>query len=149
MEFRNPQFNAAGGIDCEVNHPVYGWMPYTAAADDASSAGRELYAAIVDAGGIAPHVPDPAQQEAERIAAIKAEAGRRIVAIYPEWKQRNMTAEAAALIRYEAAGTITAEQSARLDALEPSWAWIASVRAASDQAESDGKTVDQIEWPAP
>ena len=30
-ELRNPKFSAAG-IDCEILHPVYGWLPFTATA---------------------------------------------------------------------------------------------------------------------
>lgn len=55
--FRNPAFNHLGTIDVEVEHSAYGWMPYTASADDISEEGRELYQAIVTAGGIAPYVP--------------------------------------------------------------------------------------------
>ena len=37
MEWRHAQFNAFGGIDCEINHPVWGWVPFTAVADDAGA----------------------------------------------------------------------------------------------------------------
>jgi hypothetical protein len=30
-ELRNPKYSAAG-IDCEILHPVYGWLPFTATA---------------------------------------------------------------------------------------------------------------------
>ena len=29
MEFRNAKYNAAGTIDCEIDHPRYGWIPIT------------------------------------------------------------------------------------------------------------------------
>lgn len=29
METRNFFRNDVGGWDCEVNHPAYGWVPYT------------------------------------------------------------------------------------------------------------------------
>jgi len=37
MEYRNAQRNAFGTIDCEINHPVYGWIPTTASANDAET----------------------------------------------------------------------------------------------------------------
>ena len=54
MEFRNPAYNAFGTIDCEINHPVYGWIPHTIAADenpelqkDAIAAGPLSYIALI------------------------------------------------------------------------------------------------------
>lgn len=35
MEYRNAKYNSAGGVDCEINHPVYGWIPTTLSSDDA------------------------------------------------------------------------------------------------------------------
>lgn len=33
-----------GRIDCEVDHPVLGWIPYTASADDCDKTGRDVFA---------------------------------------------------------------------------------------------------------
>ena len=33
-QIRNPKYNAEGNIDCEIEHPDHGWMPYTIAIDD-------------------------------------------------------------------------------------------------------------------
>jgi len=30
MQIRNPIYTSFGGIDCEIDHPIYGWIPYTA-----------------------------------------------------------------------------------------------------------------------
>lgn len=43
MDVRNPVFNALGTIDCEINHPVLGWIPFTANPDDIESIGLEVY----------------------------------------------------------------------------------------------------------
>lgn len=32
---RNFKRNSAGGIDCELEHPAYGWIPYTLGPDEA------------------------------------------------------------------------------------------------------------------
>ena len=46
-------------IDCEFNHPVYGWIPFTACADDPEPSGRDIHAAILSgvAGQITPYTP--------------------------------------------------------------------------------------------
>lgn len=65
MELRNPAFTADGGIDCEINHPVYGWIPYTA------EIGGEVFneaAQLSPTPYIAPDLPDPLI--AERAAMV-------------------------------------------------------------------------------
>lgn len=63
MEYRNPKFNRHGTIDCEINHPVFGWMKTTTSPDDAERI--DLYNEIVAAGGIAAYVaPTPAEVRA-------------------------------------------------------------------------------------
>lgn len=61
MKTRNPQKNAAGTIDLEIEHPTFGWIPFTASPDDTEAHGRELYAQAVagDFGPIAPYVAPP------------------------------------------------------------------------------------------
>lgn len=56
MNYRNPRFNAQGTIDCEIDHPEYGWIPFTATPDDVEECGRGLYHDILGSGGAAPHV---------------------------------------------------------------------------------------------
>lgn len=62
METRNPKYNALGTIDCEIEHPVFGWIPFTASPDDVEETGRDLYVQLLTAGGIAPYTPDPSNQ---------------------------------------------------------------------------------------
>lgn len=56
MEFRNPVYNSIGTIDVEINHPVYGWIPFTASPDDVEQFGRDIYNEVISAGNIAPYV---------------------------------------------------------------------------------------------
>ena len=35
MMLRNPKYTQDGRIDCEIDHPAYGWIPYTADQNDA------------------------------------------------------------------------------------------------------------------
>lgn len=66
-------------------------------------------------------------------ADVKAEARRRIVSRYPDWKQANMTARGLELVSLGV--NITADEAAEMDALRAAWSWIKSVRAASDAIE--------------
>lgn len=43
MEIKKPIYNTVGTVDCEVNHPVYGWIPFTASPDDPEEHGRDIY----------------------------------------------------------------------------------------------------------
>lgn len=54
-----PQYNAFGTIDLEINHPVYGIIPFTASPND--PAGAAIYAAALagEYGPIAPYVAPP------------------------------------------------------------------------------------------
>lgn len=61
MKLRNPRFNALGSIDGEIEHPLLGWVPFTAAAEDPEPMGRALYAAAIagEFGPVAEYVPPP------------------------------------------------------------------------------------------
>ena len=67
MEIRNPAYTA-GGIDCEINHPVYGWIPFSAEVgsdvfDEATLLSPTPY--------IAPALPDPLEAERARMVASR------------------------------------------------------------------------------
>lgn len=68
------------------------------------------------------------------IAGIKAEAHRRIVAFVPEWKQRNLLAQATLLIE-KGRGNWTTTETAAWEAGEAVWAQVEAIRAASDALE--------------
>lgn len=81
---------------------------------------------------------------------VKAEAYRRIIAIVPEWKQRNLTAQAAVLAEKGRANW-TPEETAAWDAGSAIWARIAAIRAASDDIEAidpiPSDFTDNSYWP--
>lgn len=58
METRNLKYNSCGTVDMEINHPAYGWIPFTASPDDTEAHGKELYAAAIAGtlGIITPYV---------------------------------------------------------------------------------------------
>lgn len=82
MEIKNAVFNGVGGIDCEIDHPAFGWIPFTARDDGPEEFGRMVYEAAL-AMGPSEYVPPPPpapvpptreQQESSRQAAFAAEA---------------------------------------------------------------------------
>ena len=71
MNYRDAKYiNDRGWIDCEIEHPIYGWIPYTLdpADVDMTINNDELLAAMSLAGDVAPYVP-PTQAELDAIAA--------------------------------------------------------------------------------
>jgi hypothetical protein len=80
MKTRNPIYTADGRIDCEIEHPQYGWIPFTC---DPNDTGAEFdTAALFDAmqPHAAPYVPAPIvpptieEQQAARQSAFQREA---------------------------------------------------------------------------
>lgn len=75
------------------------------------------------------------ETRAALVARVKGEAAARIVAIAPEWKQRNLTAQAV-LLAEKGRARWTAEEAAAWAAGEALWRRIAAIRAASDAIEA-------------
>jgi len=67
---------------------------------------------------------------------VKAEARRRILAAYPEWKQANMTARGVELMRIRMTRAWTADEQSEADALQAAWDWIKGIRTKSDALEA-------------
>lgn len=57
--YRNPIYNQNDTIDCEIEHPDYGWIPFTASPDDVETTGKILFDKIKSKGKIAAYVPPP------------------------------------------------------------------------------------------
>lgn len=53
IEYRNPRYTAHGTIDVEINHPEFGWIPFTADPNDVEPHGRQIFADLKDEA--APH----------------------------------------------------------------------------------------------
>ena len=77
MEHRNPVFNSFGTIDCEINHPDYGWIPFTADPSDTEPLGTKIFNAAKNEA--APYVepPIPTGPTHEELVAI-AQANRQV-----------------------------------------------------------------------
>lgn len=73
MNFRNAQFTASGTIDCEIDHPHFGWIPFTADPNDVEPIGAEVFDAAK--GSAAPYDP-PVVPEPDPVAILAAERAR-------------------------------------------------------------------------
>lgn len=70
MNIRNPKYNAVGTVDVEIEHPLYGWIPFTAQPQDTEALGRDIYAAVIkgEFGDIAPHAPpEPSDEQRKEV----------------------------------------------------------------------------------
>jgi len=82
MLYRNAKIiNEKGWVNCEINHPEYGWIPYTLDPSDTDMTinNDDLLANMAANGDVAAYVP-PTQEEldAEAAAAIRRERDRRL-----------------------------------------------------------------------
>lgn len=83
MNIQNPRYNAHGTIDVDIEHPDYGWIPYTASPDDIhSEVCRSRYAAALagEYGEIAPYV-EPVPTVEELRAEWKAQRAENVARI--------------------------------------------------------------------
>jgi|TARA_R100001530_G_scaffold33102_1_gene26019 hypothetical protein len=88
---------------------------------------------------------DKTQQEVDvdreqAVIRIKAEAGRRILLIVPEWKQRNLLSEAVVLLD-KGRAQWTPEEVAMWAVGEVMWLQAKAIRAKSDELESQVATM--------
>jgi hypothetical protein len=82
MLYRNAKIiNEKGWVNCEINHPEYGWIPYTLDPTDTDMTinNDDLLADMAANGDVAAYVP-PTQEEldAEAAAAIRQERDMRL-----------------------------------------------------------------------
>lgn len=71
MQLRNPIYTADGRIDCEIDHPIYGWVPFTASDHDLDVINRAVFAAAADAKP-APYVAPPPLDPAVVLESTRA-----------------------------------------------------------------------------
>lgn len=93
-----------------------------------------------------------AERDAGLVRAIKDEAARRILARYPDWKQRTMIARHAELLTIRmSVATWTPAQAAEAAEIGRAWDWIRSVADASNALEARRPTpkdiADDRNWP--
>lgn len=81
MNIKNLRYTVTGAIDCDYEHPTYGWIPFTASPFDSDSLGREVYASALvgDFGPVAD--ADTVQFAAQARAAAKVARAQAVEAI--------------------------------------------------------------------
>lgn len=84
--------------------------------------------------GFAPH--EVASLRSSKAAQVKAQAAARILNLYPDWKQRNMTARAAALLAIRLDRAWTVDEAAESAELQGAWDEVSAIRAASNVIEA-------------
>ena len=87
MNIRNLKYNSLGAVDCEIEHPVYGWIPFTASPDDCEEYGRKIYQEAVEGklGEIAPYIPPPPPTDEQ--LATEARTKRNQLLADSDWTQ--------------------------------------------------------------
>ena len=84
MNYRNAKYIDSTRIDCEIEHPVHGWIPYTLdpADTDMTVNNDELLAAMAEAGDVAAYVPPTqAELDAAKAESIRAERDQRLLTV--------------------------------------------------------------------
>lgn len=63
MNYRDARYNEDGSIDCMIDHPKFGLIPFTASPNDNELAGAIVYDAVKDIAQpyVAPPPPVPAE----------------------------------------------------------------------------------------
>jgi len=77
MNYRNAKYIDATRIDCEIEHPAHGWIPYTIdpADTDLTVNNNDLLAAMSTNGDVAAYVP-PTQAELDAVLAEEVRSER-------------------------------------------------------------------------
>ena len=136
MNYRNPQYNKLGTINCEVDNPHYGWIPFTASPDDSNADGVTLYNQIVSDGGITAYEPPADLTPSKRYARYKVDSAAE------EARLRYVTDGAAQAMTYqlkgdEAAAYVTAGYPVDLTAYPFIQAEMTSTGKTKEQAADD------------
>jgi len=82
MEYRNAKRIKGGLIDCEINHPVYGWIPFTCDPNDTGAYFNvsALYAQINANPKTLPYIPPThAQVTAAKAVEVRAERDQKLL----------------------------------------------------------------------
>lgn len=74
-------------INCEVEHPDYGWIPFTASPNDPERHGRNIFAGCLagDHGPIADYVPPPLPSTEQLASEVRVKRNAALTA--SDWTQ--------------------------------------------------------------
>ena len=92
---------------------------------------------VVWAWTVRPHTSgELTSLRAGKAAQVKAEAAARILTLFPDWKQRNMTARGVELLAILQERPWTIEEAEESDALKAAWGVVTEIRTASNLIEA-------------
>ena len=84
MNYRNAKYIDDTRIDCEIEHPVHGWIPYTLdpADTDMTVNNNDLLSAMAANGDVAAYVP-PTQEELTEalVQSVRSERDQRLLPV--------------------------------------------------------------------
>jgi hypothetical protein len=80
MEYRNAKHIGQNRIDCEINHPTYGWIPFTCDPEDTGARFdvAELHSRMAADPATAPYIP-PTQAELDEVASRQVRRQRDFI----------------------------------------------------------------------
>lgn len=147
-------YDVGGNITAFRNYPDADKMPADETYIEITKEQQDRYfqdptTCRVQNGAFVDNYVDPnleSMLEEGRIQTIKQEAATRILAIAPEWKQRNMLARSVELADKKGSGPLTPDEIAEENAMRAVWAQIKEIRRKSDLAEAQGTQPNDIVW---
>lgn len=84
MNYRNAKYIDDTRIDCEIEHPEFGWIPYTLdpADTDMTVNNNDLLSAMAANGDVAAYVPPTQEELTEALAqSVRSERDQRLLAV--------------------------------------------------------------------
>ena len=84
MNYRNAKYIDSTRIDCEIEHPEFGWIPYTLdpADTDMTIDNNDLLSAMASVGDVAAYVPPTQAELTEALAqSVRSERDQRLLAV--------------------------------------------------------------------
>lgn len=134
--------------------PGYRWVPVEfQIVGSATGLTKEKIEEIIEANRVIKRTTHERSAVDAQKDAVKQEARRRIITRFPDWKQTNMVARGVELQNlFRLNGAWTAQELGEAAALDAAWAWVKSVRTASDAIEQMSPIPDDYaadaRWPA-
>ena len=83
MNYYNAKYNAFGTVDCEIEHPVHGWIPFTADPSDIEPLGAEVFSSVESSASAYVAPPPPTSET----LATQARAQRDALLSQSDWTQ--------------------------------------------------------------
>ena len=81
MNIRNAKYTKAGTIECEFEHPEFGWIPFHARPDDSNEQGRKIYEDVVASGSATPFIAAEISEEEQQAIALEKKRNRMNVSM--------------------------------------------------------------------